>query len=544
MIANWVLARIFVTIRRMNCACAACEAYEAPLFFCENASWDPLKPCTCREVDMSLFLSVLVTVRLFHRVGVPLRQYVFDNDGKGLEAVERHMRSRLGCEDADIVFDARVIPVLAAPDPLDTDDVNRIIDTLPREPIDVVGSIPGLLDEMHAFAQAYALGIAAIPGPPSHRTSSAVVFKAAVETPFEHLTAEQLQSMAASATVSHVQATPEDVLHDQQMRRDAEGIAGASLGPMVKFMMDPDGTFHADVEDNGMDPEYARELLAVAMQHAVKQQFGCDATVMLEDATGAGRFAPMVLSSSAAQRTPPRTPPTHQTRASRRTTVAPGPRGGGGGGGGGEAAAAGASAAARAGGDDADFDMGPLLAVMAEIEAEEAAKGAKKSAKQAAKQSAKAAQAAKQEARKARRAASATAAAAAADNAALAAAQTAALTSPDVRAALDASCIVCIDNHAAMAFACGHVNVCEHCYDSGALKGCPTCHQGVLEEGEVGRRADLVWPDAKAVPPTCTACSVAFFPQVFCIECKSKTCTPCGKRCKCKAAAVRKLFWS
>jgi hypothetical protein len=95
-------------------------------------------------------------------------------------------------------------------------------------------------------------------------------------------------------------------------------------------------------------------------------------------------------------------------------------------------------------------------------------------------------------------------------------------------------CVVCMDAHVAVAInACGHVVLCEDCYERTDLKRCPVCQQGEC-------MGTAVWPQADERPPGCKKCA-SVFPNLRC-ACGTMTCEPCGP-CKCKKGKARKLFW-
>lgn len=99
-------------------------------------------------------------------------------------------------------------------------------------------------------------------------------------------------------------------------------------------------------------------------------------------------------------------------------------------------------------------------------------------------------------------------------------------------------CAVCMDAHVAvMINACGHVVLCEDCYDRTDMKHCPLCQGGQSCAGTV------VWPQADERPPVCKKCT-AMFPMNRCV-CNVMTCGACGP-CRCKRgkhATPHKLFW-
>lgn len=99
-------------------------------------------------------------------------------------------------------------------------------------------------------------------------------------------------------------------------------------------------------------------------------------------------------------------------------------------------------------------------------------------------------------------------------------------------------CTVCMDAHVAvMINACGHVVLCEDCYDRTDMKHCPLCQGGQTCTGTV------VWPQADERPPVCKKCT-AMFPTHRC-ACSVMTCGACGP-CRCKRGkqtAPHKLFW-
>lgn len=157
------------------------------------------------------------------------------------------------------------------------------------------------------------------------------------------------------------------------------------------------------------------------------------------------------------------------------------------------------------------------------MEAEEAAKASKQATKQAAKA---AKQSTKQLTKQANKAARQATVAPVEESA-------------EIRAAREAVCMFCMDAHRSVAFECGHVCICENCYDHAQHKGCPLCVNAC-------RRGDLLWPDAQQTPPTCANVGcVAVFPELLCTGCKKMTCRACTMSCCCKKKGDRrKLFWS
>lgn len=99
-------------------------------------------------------------------------------------------------------------------------------------------------------------------------------------------------------------------------------------------------------------------------------------------------------------------------------------------------------------------------------------------------------------------------------------------------------CTVCMDAHVAvMINACGHVILCEDCYDRTDMKHCPLCQSGQTCTGTV------VWPQADERPPMCKKCA-CMFPTGRC-ACGVMTCGSCGP-CRCKRSKKEKpskLFW-
>jgi hypothetical protein len=95
-------------------------------------------------------------------------------------------------------------------------------------------------------------------------------------------------------------------------------------------------------------------------------------------------------------------------------------------------------------------------------------------------------------------------------------------------------CVVCMDAHVAVQInACGHVMLCEDCYDRADMKTCPMCQTSCA--------GTVVWPQADERPPTCKKCT-DMFPNLRC-TCGTMTCEPCGP-CKCKKGKARKMFWA
>jgi hypothetical protein len=107
-------------------------------------------------------------------------------------------------------------------------------------------------------------------------------------------------------------------------------------------------------------------------------------------------------------------------------------------------------------------------------------------------------------------------------------------TAPVVSDVTEKVCSVCMDAHVAVAInACGHVALCEDCYDRTDIKRCPVCQQGEC-------MGTVVWPQADERPPGCRKCTRAF-PNLRC-ACGTMTCEPCGP-CQCRKGKARKLFW-
>lgn len=95
-------------------------------------------------------------------------------------------------------------------------------------------------------------------------------------------------------------------------------------------------------------------------------------------------------------------------------------------------------------------------------------------------------------------------------------------------------CAICLDAHVAvMSNVCGHVMLCEDCYDRTDMKKCPMCQTSCA--------GIIVWPQADERPPACKKCT-DMFPNLRC-TCGTMTCEPCGP-CKCKKGKARKMFWA
>lgn len=511
-----IFATIFTAIRTEMCPCRRCESFHAPIVFDDCALRGANFRIGCEFGDSSFDLALLVTIRLFRCYGVPLRQYVCGpNDvlACNLSLIEQQLAGR---GSRNVVFDTRVLHVIVRSSFRENPnitydallaDMTGIITTLPQEPLDFIGGLEGVLGAVHAFSDAYRAGRATLPVPTRW---AAPTCRVAVE-PSEELFDKPVQSV-------------EELLRNDLHVAIGGASGGASGGAKVSLVRNVDGSFDVDMATvTPVEKERARQVFADAMSKMVSQEFGCDATVLLDDMFSCGTTSVTTYVSS---------PSSPGARGGVRGGVRDGVRDG-----------------ARATSPGGEFDISGLRAVLEEMEAEEAAKVASQSAKQAA----KAAKAAKKTANAAKKATTTATAAVATvgDDVNLLSVAVPSVTvdvyeeSDEVRAARMAVCVVCMDAHVSVAFECGHVCVCENCYDHARLKGCPLCIRGSSIVAMVGRPSDLLWPDAQQTPPTCANVGcVAVFPQLLCTGCKKATCTACTAPCRCKRGQRRKLFWS